>query len=89
MEIIDTSERKHRVTLPPSCVDPSQYKVGDDIEYNIKGKVKSADEEYGVVVELNEGDEDIDMDDFESMDDEGQKKKIKKQMDNKNKLEEY
>lgn len=87
MEIIDASQKKHIVTLPPSCIDPSEYKVGDSIEYKIKGKVKSTDEDYGVQVELEEHEEEPDMDDFEDMDDHGQKKAIKKQMDNK--LEEY
>lgn len=89
MEIMDTSERKHTVVLPPSCVDPSEYKVGDSIKYNIQGKVKAVDENYGTTVELSQEGTEEDMDEFESMDDEGQKKKIKKQMDKKSKLEEY
>lgn len=86
MEIVDTSDKVHRVTLPPSCVDPKKYKVGDSISYKIHGKVKSVDEEYGVVVELIKEGED-DMEEFESLDDEGQKKKIKNQMESK--LQEY
>ena len=87
MEIIDVgSEKKHTIVLPLSCVDPKDYKVGDDIEYKIHGKVKATDESYGTTVELDEGEHEEDMDEFESMDDEGQKKKIKKQMSN---LEEY
>lgn len=86
MEIMNTSEKIHRVTLPPSCIDPKSVKVGQNISYKIHGKVKQADEEYGVVVELDkEGKEDMDA--FESMNDEGQKKKIKEQMEGN--LQEY
>lgn len=89
MGILETGEQKHTVNLPPTCVDPKEYKVGDSIEYKIKGKVKAVDEKFGTTVELSEGDEDEDMEEFESLDDEGQKKKIKKQFDSKNQLEEY
>lgn len=89
MEILDTSERKHTVTLPPTCVDPTEYKPGDNISYKISGKVKSSDADYGVVVELSEGDKEDDLEQFENDDPETQEKKIKKQMQGKNKLEEY
>ena len=88
MELISTSDKKHIISLPPSCVNPSEYKVGDEIEYNIKGTVKSTDKEFGVQVELSDNDEDPNMDEFEDMEPEEQEKKIKKQM-GKNKLEEY
>lgn len=89
MDIVDTSEKKHTIVLPVSCIDPKEYKAGDDIKYLIKGKVKATDIEYGTTVELNEGDREENLDEFESLDDEGQKKKIKKQMDDKNKLNDY
>lgn len=86
---MDTSEKKHIVTLPPTCVDPSKYKVGDNIEYKIKGKVKSSDEDFGVQVELSDNEQEPDMDEFENDDPEEQERKIKKQMDNSKALEEY
>ena len=89
MEILETREIKHTVNLPPTCVDPKEYKVGDSIEYKIKGKVKAVDDKFGTTVELSEGDDEEDLEDFESMEPEAQEKKVKKQFNSKNKLEEY
>ena len=90
MEIIGGTEQKPKptVTIPVEFLDPKGIKLGQQITKSISGRVKKIDEEYGVTLELSgEGDEDLD--EFESMEPEAQEKKVKKQFESKNKLEEY
>ena len=86
----EAEKPKPSVTIPKEFLDPQGIKLGQHITKSISGKVKRIDEEYGVTLELDgDGEDDMDDDEFESLDDEGQKKAIKKQMDKKSKLEEF
>jgi hypothetical protein len=92
MEILETSEHKHTISLPPECIDPASVKIGKTISYTVHGKVKAIDEKFGVTIELSDENEEPteeDKEDFESMEPEEQTKHMKKNYGNKNKLEEY
>lgn len=84
-------ENKKTITLPPSCIDPSTVKIGQDVDYKIHGKVKGVDEMTGVTIELSEEGDEEDYDDYEADAKTSEKmgKKMKEKMKNSKALEEY
>jgi hypothetical protein len=81
-------DRKETICIPPSVLDPEGKKMGQKVSCKISGIIKSIGE-HGVTIEIGDGDEEENMDDFEDMKPEEQEKKVKKQWDKKNKLQEY
>ena len=90
MEILSTAVDKdvpETICIPPSVFDPKGKKMGQRVSCKVSGIIKSISE-HGTTIEIGDGEEDDDLDEFEDDEPEEQEKKIKKQMD-KNKLEEY
>lgn len=83
MESLSSEEKQEEeICLPPSVIDPKGLKLGQHISCKVSGKIKNIDEKYGVRITL--GKKEDDLDEFESLSDDGQKKKIKEQMETMN-----
>lgn len=81
-------DRKETICIPPSILDPEGKKMGQKVSCKVSGIIKSIGE-HGVTIEIGDGDEEENMDEFESDDPDTQTKKVKKQFEKNNKLEEY
>lgn len=89
IEIMGMGGDKKEITLPPSCLEPKDYKPGDDVEYTIKGKVVASHEMHGVTISLEDHDEEEDYDDMSDKEaSDAMGRNMKKKM-GKDKLEEY
>lgn len=89
MEVmIDSEDHKETICIPPSILDPQGKKMGEKVSCKVTGTIKSIGE-HGITIEIGDGEEETDMDEFEDMEPEDQEKKVKKQFDKNKKLEEY
>lgn len=89
MEVmLSEDDNKETICIPLSILDPEGKKMGQKVSCKVSGIIKSIGE-HGVTIEIGDGNEEEDMDEFENDSPDEQTKKVKKQWDSKNKLEEY